>query len=84
MNYLSYPLITSTAWQILIVIRTCFRMGLKYKKASSVSRKIDHKIGSFSLARSGSKPGDWKVREEVLMLIKRSTDDYQFKSCILC
>ena len=49
-----------------------------------MSTKIDHKIGSFSLARSDSKPGDWKVREEVLMLIKRSTDDYQFKSCILC
>jgi hypothetical protein len=43
-----------------------------------MSTKIDHNIGSFSLARSDSKPGDWKVREEVLMLIKRSTDDYQW------
>ena len=42
-----------------------------------MSTKIDHKIGSFSLARSDSKPDDWKVREQVLMLIKRSTDDYQ-------
>jgi len=41
-----------------------------------MSRKIDHKIGSFFRARSDSNPGDKKVREEVLMLIRRSTDGF--------
>ena len=49
-----------------------------------MSRKIDPRIGSFFLARSDSYPGDKKVREEVLILRKRSNDGYQFKSCALC
>jgi hypothetical protein len=48
-----------------------------------MSRKIDHKISSFFLAGSDCNPGDKKVREEVLMLKKTSTDDFRFKSCIL-
>ena len=47
-----------------------------------MSRKIDHKMGDFFLARSDSNPGNKKVREKVLILRKRSPDDYQFKSCI--
>jgi len=45
-----------------IVIRTCFGMGQKYKKESSMSRKIDHKMWENPPRLLGCQPGTKFVR----------------------